>query len=261
LAQRPLPYPPFGGDNRRVKSLVRVQGRRVVAYDSVGSGPPLVCIPGGPGFSGEQLGDLGGLDAFRSLIRLDLRGAGESDAPEVPAWGFDDYAPDIELVLNELGLGAVDLFGHAHGGLLAVAFAASHPDRVRSLVLDGVPVKTTEVVDRQGVQDVSDYFHDFDGRVARYMEAHMGHLYEPALAWFWEHDSSTDFPAMVASCQARTLLVTGDEDPLAGTSASTAVVARMANAELAVIDSTGHFAWLEEPEAYCKAVLEFLDRP
>jgi pimeloyl-ACP methyl ester carboxylesterase len=32
-----------------------------LAYRTVGSGPPLVCIPGGPGQAVEYLGELGGL--------------------------------------------------------------------------------------------------------------------------------------------------------------------------------------------------------
>lgn len=244
-----------------MKSLVRVDGRRVVAYDEVGSGPPLVCIPGGPGFSGTQLSDLGGLDAFRTLVRLDMRGAGESDPPACASWSFTDYAPDIALALDALGLDQADLFGHAHGALLAVAFADAYPDRVRSLVLDGVPVKTREVVDRQGDEEMPAYFHKYDSRVESYMETHMGQLFEPALAWFWEHDSSTDFPAMVSACQARALVITGNTDPLAGTLAATAVVERMAHGEVAIIENAGHFAWFEQPTLYCKAVMDFLERP
>ena len=233
----------------------------MVAYDSVGSGPPLVCIPGGPGFPGSQVGNIGGLDAFRTLIRLDLRGAGGSDPPETAAWGFDDYGPDIALVLDALELESADIFGHAHGGLLAIAFAAAQPDRVRSLVLDGVPVKTMQTIEGAGDQVVEDYYHDTDGRVAGYMESHMGEIFEPALAWFWGHESGTDFPLMVSQCAARALLVTGDEDPMAGTAASTAVADRMVRGDVAVIEGARHFPWLEQPSAYCKAVMEFLDRP
>ena len=59
-----------------------------LAYRMVGSGPPLVCIPGGPGQAVEYLGDLGGLSNHRTLIRtlilLDNRGTGASQAPQDP---------------------------------------------------------------------------------------------------------------------------------------------------------------------------------
>jgi hypothetical protein len=39
-----------------------------LAYHRTGSGPPLVCLPGGPGLEPAYLGDLGGLGRSRELI-------------------------------------------------------------------------------------------------------------------------------------------------------------------------------------------------
>jgi pimeloyl-ACP methyl ester carboxylesterase len=56
-----------------------------LAYRSIGEGEPLICVPGGPMRDSAYLGDLGGLAARRRLIRLDLRGTGQSAAPADPA--------------------------------------------------------------------------------------------------------------------------------------------------------------------------------
>jgi hypothetical protein len=42
-----------------------------IGYRVAGDGPPLVCLPGGPGRAAEYLGDLGGLTRWRQLILLD----------------------------------------------------------------------------------------------------------------------------------------------------------------------------------------------
>jgi pimeloyl-ACP methyl ester carboxylesterase len=48
---------------------------RTLAYRRFGSGPLLVCHPGGPGFPGATLGELGRLAGEHELVILDLRGA------------------------------------------------------------------------------------------------------------------------------------------------------------------------------------------
>ena len=57
---------------------------RTLAYHRSGSGPTLVCHPGGPGFSSIYLGDLAGLGDELELVLLDPRGTGGSDPARGP---------------------------------------------------------------------------------------------------------------------------------------------------------------------------------
>ncbi|MET9673615.1 alpha/beta hydrolase [Streptomyces sp. NPDC006482] len=101
-----------------------------------GSGAPLLCLPGGPMQDSAYLGDLGGLTAFRRVIRLDLRGTGASAVPEDPSsYRCDRLVEDVEALRAELGLDTVDLLGHSAGANLAALYTAAHPERVARLVL------------------------------------------------------------------------------------------------------------------------------
>jgi pimeloyl-ACP methyl ester carboxylesterase len=86
------------------------------------------------------LGDLGGLSTHRSLVKLDLRGTGESAVPEDAAsYRCDRLVDDVEALRAHLGRDRVDVLGHSAGGALAVLYAARHPDRIRRPWLDNPP--------------------------------------------------------------------------------------------------------------------------
>lgn len=107
-----------------------------LAYHATGEGPPLVCLPGGPMQASVYLGDLGGLTAHRTLIRLDLRGTGDSATPEDPAsYRCDRQVDDVEALREELGLDRLDVLAHSAGANLAALYTARHPDRVARLAL------------------------------------------------------------------------------------------------------------------------------
>jgi pimeloyl-ACP methyl ester carboxylesterase len=109
---------------------------RTLAYHRSGSGPTLVCHPGGPGFSSMYFGDLAGLGDELELVLLDPRGTGGSDPARDPReYAIADYAADLEELREHLGLEQLLLLGHSHGGVVGVEYAATHPGRVERLIL------------------------------------------------------------------------------------------------------------------------------
>jgi pimeloyl-ACP methyl ester carboxylesterase len=109
---------------------------RALGYQRMGSGPVLVCHPGGPGFSSLYFGDLAGLWERFTLVLLNPRGTGGSGRPADPkAYRIEDYVSDLEELREHLGLERMMVLGHSHGGVVAQAYAARHPGRVLRLVL------------------------------------------------------------------------------------------------------------------------------
>lgn len=108
----------------------------MLAYQVFGDGAPLVCLPGGPMQASVYLGDLGGLSAHRQLVRLDLRGTGESAIPENAAsYRCDRLVEDVEALREHLGLERMDLLAHSAGANLAALYVSRHPERVGKLAL------------------------------------------------------------------------------------------------------------------------------
>src|SRR5690242_11782045 len=105
-------------------------------YQVLGDGPPLVCLPGGPGRAVDYLGNLGGLDALRTLILLDPRGVGGSaDAADAATLRVDRLVRDVDALRMQLGMERMDLLAHSAGAVLATLYAAAHAEHVASLLL------------------------------------------------------------------------------------------------------------------------------
>jgi pimeloyl-ACP methyl ester carboxylesterase len=82
-----------------------------------------------------------GLAPRRLVLTPDLPGFGESDRLSGPVRDLADYLPPISAQLDTLGIREVDVYGTGAGGLIAAELAA-HDGRVKSIVLDDVPLFT-----------------------------------------------------------------------------------------------------------------------
>ena len=104
-----------------------------------GTGPPVVVLSGTAnpaGFLLPLLRELHGVHA----IAPDRPGVGLSDPVDLPVARYREAAVAwLDRLLDTLGLDATALAGHSGGGVWALWYALAHPDRVKRLVLLGVP--------------------------------------------------------------------------------------------------------------------------
>lgn len=86
------------------------------------------------------------LSRYYKIVRVDLRGHGESPVDFDPATGstLDAYVDDLVALLNALKLDAVHYCGESFGGILGMVLAAQHPERLRTLTLVASPVYQNE---------------------------------------------------------------------------------------------------------------------
>ena len=109
-----------------------------IAYQVFGEGPDLIMAPGFVSHV-EHLWDeprlarwLNKLGGFSRVVLFDKRGTGLSDrVAHLPRMD------DLRAVMDAVGVERASLLGVSEGGSLAALFAASHPERIQSLVLLG----------------------------------------------------------------------------------------------------------------------------
>ena len=117
-----------------------------LAYQVLGSGPPnLLVVQSGPNshvdwnwMEPSLARFIRRLASFSRVIMYDNRGVGLSDpVPGGAAPTMDEQVDDIRAILDETGCEQAVLAGNLAGCAPALVFAATHPDRVESLILLG----------------------------------------------------------------------------------------------------------------------------
>lgn len=112
-----------------------------LAYEEQGSGgPPLLLVHGILCDRRYLAPQFAYFTARHRTVAVDLRGHGESDAPE-QEYTIEGFADDLRWMCQELGLERPVVVGHSLGGIVALALAAARPELVAGIVaLDSVLV-------------------------------------------------------------------------------------------------------------------------
>jgi pimeloyl-ACP methyl ester carboxylesterase len=267
-----------------------------LAYHREGSGTPLICLPGGPMQASVYLGNLGGLSANNNVIRLDLRGTGDSATPaDQETYRCDRQIEDVEALRTHLGLDRIDLLGHSAGGTLALRYATRHPDRVRRLVLVSpsprpVGIEITDAARRavaelrRGERWFSDAFSAFERIWCGDFSSANWAAITPFSHGVWDADRqafaareadeiNADAAAVYYSANALdpdatraelsrltapVLLLTGEYDVGLPPKFAAEYAALFTSARLAVQPRGGHFPWLDDPGWFVPTVAAFL---
>jgi proline iminopeptidase len=106
-------------------------------YKTLGSGPPLLVVHGGPGASHDYfLPYLLPLARRHRVVFVDERGSGRSQKLEdAKLYTVDNMVEDVEAVRRALNLGKIALLGHSYGGVVAQAYALKYQSHLSRLLL------------------------------------------------------------------------------------------------------------------------------
>jgi proline iminopeptidase len=144
--------------------MLQVSDLHTIHYERVGNpdGIPVVFLHGGPG---------GGLlpmyrqffdPAAYHVILFDQRGSGKStpayELKENSTW---DLVADIEKLREKFGIDKWYVFGGSWGSTLSLAYAETHPDRVRGLALRGIFLTRKKELEWFYQHGASEIFPDF----------------------------------------------------------------------------------------------------
>lgn len=253
-----------------------------LGYEVEGEGPPLMLLHAFPLNRAMWRPQVAALRDRFTVVTPDFRGFGESDVPVGPMT-VETYALDALALLDVLGYREVLLGGCSIGGYVAFRMVARAPGRVRALVLADSRAEPDTDEGRQRRRDaiarieregpagfLSELTAALIGPTTRtqrpgVLEAVRQIIGAPdprgltaALAAMAERPDSRPLLPTIA---APTLVVVGEEDTLTPPAAAEAMAAAIPGARLVTIPTAGHLANLESPEAFNRALREFLVSP
>lgn len=285
---------------RNGQHVARVNGLDL-SYRVAGAGPVLVVQAPGWGVGAVPYEPtFGPFEAHFTVVYYDPRGSGASQAPEsATELHVDALVDDLEELRLHLGLEDFALIGHSHGGFLSLHYALRHPRRVSRLIalnaqLVGVPPHPEE---RDALPD-HDLFGPamaafetaggFDALFSARTDREATDLLEiMAPLYFQNPDGVSGFRRFlsvrdvpVRTMQAvsaadggfpldgrlrrldvPTLVVSGRHDIFCPPSGARTLAETLPHARLLMMEGSGHFPWVEEPEAFFREALGFLAAP
>lgn len=117
-------------------------------YDK-GSGPPVIVIPGVQGRWEWMRSALEAMSTRCRAISYSLAGDFGSGQKLDPALGFENYVQQLDAIFDRTGLDRAAICGVSYGGFIALRYAATRPERVRSLILVSSPAPGWTPTERQ----------------------------------------------------------------------------------------------------------------
>jgi proline iminopeptidase len=268
-----------------------------IAYETLGTqgaALPIIAINGGPGLSHSYMvqNDLWERIARNRLVVFyDQRGIGASKRvqPGAPQ-SMEAQVADLDAVRQALGLNKVAVLGDSYGGLVAMAYAAAHPEHVAKLILSDSPGpnwnsivrvlpqvfpdveeqnekdaqslgSNTEAAARTGLRNhFRMLFYSPEKRDA-YMNR-MGDLgFEPAVgAAVREATTDLDLTARLADFKFPTLVINGRFDMNVAPLTAWQLAHAIPGAKLVFFEHSGHLPSYEEPERYVSVLEDFLNQ-
>lgn len=214
-----------------------------------GSGAPLILLHGNGENGAYFARQIEYFSRFFRVIAVDTRGHGRSPRGEAP-FTIRQFAEDLRAFMDEKAVEKADLLGFSDGGNIALVFALRYPERVNRLILNGANLSGGGVKARYQLPIVLGY------RIASLFAGRSEKARRNAeMLGLMVNDPAID-PEALCAVKSKTLVIAGTRDMIR--ERHTRLIAeKIPGAQLALLPGS-HFVAAENPEAFNRAVAEFL---
>lgn len=290
-AALPAAPPPLGIDLDAFdagKKTVALPNGETLAYIDMGtrSGPAVVLIHGYTDNARDWVPMLPYLSKRYRLILVDIRGHGQSSKPEC-CYTRIDFAYDIKLLLDSLGVRKADIVGHSLGSIIAQTFAEFWPERTAHVVLISStggsppdqpkkPVKFDFTAQIRKLKEPIEADSPFmiawwdsptpvDPDFIRRQRKDAAGI--PLRVWLAVLDQGlagnlyADLQATLPRLKAPTLLIWGSQDPIMEEDVRQSLRAGLPKAQQKIFEGLGHNPFWEDPRGVADVINTFLITP
>lgn len=251
----------------------------------VGSGPPMVLIPGIQGRWEWMAPLVAALAGQRRIIADSLPGEPGSAAGLNDEHDFDAFVRWVDSLLDAAHVSSAVICGVSFGGLIAVRYAARRPERVQALVLVSAlgprwkpeprqaaymewPILSSPLFAMRAVRlawgELRVTYPDLGARLKFCVPAALRVLRAPAVPWRMairaRMAAAEDFERDCARVTAPTLVVTGERalDNVVKQDDTMSYLTAINGARYQLFERTGHLGTISAPERFAAIVSRFL---
>jgi proline-specific peptidase len=260
-----------------------------IYFSIIGSGDPLLICPVSWGVDGHRWTTLEELAKHFTLIRLDPRGTGRSgDVHDKSEYGIPTLVNDIEAVRKHFGVDRWSIMGQSAGGWTALEYTLAHQQNVNKLIV--VCSAPTGKFHKGTFRDPSHPLYPRYDRLSKEIRS-LPHS-ERVKAFnraIYQYDVQTDAARNVIDgifaetdfnakrnqyfvtaelqrydVQSRlheisvpSLIIGGIHDVHVSPEWSEMMAREISGAQLAMMENSGHFPWLDEPERFFSLITAF----
>ena len=237
--------------------------------------PPVLLIHGLGGDHQNWLYQVPALCGRYPILRVDLRGHGQSSEATAD-FSIGDMARDLVRLLRVLGIEKVHLVGLSLGGTVALQFALDYPYATASALLagtvGGIPDAMRAVV-AESMRFVEDNTMAAVA-AARITNAFSERIDPTIRSYVIDRVAANDKEAYLRAARAAVafaandrlgeirapvMIVVGEEDRVTPPALSESLAVRIPTARLVRLPAAGHICNIEQPAAFNRVMLEFLD--
>lgn len=210
-----------------------------------------------------------------TIVRYDKRGHGLSDSPPGP-YTIQQHADDLAGLLDHLGIKHAILCGISVGGMIALAFATSHPQRTHRLVLcdTGMTIGNAQTWNDRIVAIRANGLESIAPTVlARWLTPAFAEHYPAAYRGYGNMLARSPASGYIATCEAirdadltaaaptiqtPALVLCGSEDQSTSPDLNRTLAQTLPNARFVLIDKAAHLPCIEQPEVVVGEMERFL---
>ena len=223
-----------------------------------GSGPPVLLLHGGLANSNYWGHQIEALAQEHSVIVTDTRGHGRSPVTS-SAFSYALFAQDVVGLLDFLKIARTSIVGWSDGAITGLQLAMTKPDRVSRLFafganssLDGMkPSGGSSHLFAQYAQRCKDEYTALSPQPAKWSQLLSG------LRAMW-HTQPNFSVQQLASIKLPVTISDGEYDEIIKRDHTERMARAILGARLVIQPAVSHFAMLQNPTGYNKALLEFL---
>lgn len=255
--------------------------------DALVTRPTLLVLHGGPGYDQTTLRPY--FDRFADsyqVIYLDHRGCGRSSG-DPSGWHLDQWADDVATFCTKLGIEKPFVFGQSFGGMVAMHYAARHPDSPARLILSSTAAQflledtvatATKLGGARAGQVARDFFstptvegYELYGEVClplynrtpeREGPSYRNwaiHKPEVNVHFFANEMMDMDMRPGIAAITCPTLVLGGSDDPVTPQICSEEIAKAIGtNARLEIFENCGHGVHRDDPDGAEQMMRDFL---